>query len=1086
MRTVLAGNNVDRVSSLATREAADPVFNEHQMLRAGRTVLSARAVSLGNGWAGIAPMSGTSAVMPKWADLRISLSVDFDIGSAITFAFGLKAYWREPLPFGADETARPQERNWGPICRVVDLRDLGAEQRELLAFLDRINTILNEAHDINRDTTVQFYIWDTLQYEHLTRVIGRHLEAILGDHSLQHLAWLFPPEELLPNPRMSTRLSPITIVQDVARSLLAAPVTHYYSLLRTARVYQEPNLPTYMSEFKIPLFFEDILSDMIPSERAHEIWTRSTAPRHWQEQMRALDETVKKRLRALETITKRLESDLRANLDKTAPKINIGPPSAENRLSVDGQLWYAFSKLNSALAELEVHQIRAMPPHEREAKFQSARLNERLTGEAERRALEQLGIEARPGRRVYRMRAFSREVKVREGEFKFAIAPERLPGFLDQAFAGVKREAGMELTEKDWNIRMEKVTKVTVVGIDRDDLLIAIDPNNRWPDILDELERRHVIDLSRNAVLDPIHEDYFTRKLLAALRAIGNPEIAKSNPLVQQATGQRGRRGARRSAHTPPADFLWNAKAMYETKIDRSLDQVKEMLASNGLGLNQKQWEAWTQSLSRRLQLIWGPPGTGKSRTAVAIILGAAIEASLKRRSIRILICASTYTAMDNVLLPVYKHATERLSDLNLEIRRIRSYLKPQDPNIPAELDMVLNKANPSEQVLELRERLRNRSGIQIVGAPPEQVHNLLVMDEQSAQQELFDLILIDEASQMDVAHAVLPLCSLASSGAVILAGDPKQLPPIHQAEPPAGLEAMVGSVYTFAEQVHNVPAVMLDRNYRSNSTIVEFLVNSGYEETLSSYSPNLRLNLLGRLPRSKPEGWPTELCWTPDWAAFLDPEQSAVCFTYPDGRSSQWNLFEADAIAALIYLLYGRMAGRLLGERDYRTGQVSEPGDWVAYKPDEFWEKAIGVVTPHRAQQGLITSRLQQIFKDTGVRPSAIRDAVDTVERFQGQQRDIILASFALGDPDSIREEDEFLMSLNRFNVMASRPRAKLILFASEEVIDHLSSDAVVLRESRLLKLFVNSFCRSSQEMTLSCFDKEKERQVKGLFKYR
>jgi hypothetical protein len=46
----------------------------------------------------------------------------------------------------------------------------------------------------------------------------------------------------------------------------------------------------------------------------------------------------------------------------------------------------------------------------------------------------------------------------------------------------------------------------------------------------------------------------------------------------------------------------------------------------------------------------------------------------------------------------------------------------------------------------------------------------------------------------------------------------------------------------------------------------------------------------------------------------------------------------------------------------------------------------------------------------------------VDTVERFQGQERDVIVASYALGDPDAIGDEDEFLMSLKRFNVMSSR----------------------------------------------------------------
>ena len=99
---------------------------------------------------------------------------------------------------------------------------------------------------------------------------------------------------------------------------------------------------------------------------------------------------------------------------------------------------------------------------------------------------------------------------------------------------------------------------------------------------------------------------------------------------------------------------------------------------------------------------------------------------------------------------------------------------------------------------------------------------------------------------------------------------------------------------------------------------------------------------------------------------------------------------------------------------------------------------------------------------------PALIRDAVDTVERFQGQQRDVMLATFALGDPDAIATEDEFLMSLNRFNVMASRARAKLVVLIAREVVDHLSGDIDVLRGSALMKTFVDSFCDCSEPLVL------------------
>ena len=79
----------------------------------------------------------------------------------------------------------------------------------------------------------------SLQFDHLTRVIGRHLPFILPNTTVNYLAWLFPPDEILPNPDLSTRRSPITIVREVIKGLLAAPVAHYYGLLEIARVYHD-------------------------------------------------------------------------------------------------------------------------------------------------------------------------------------------------------------------------------------------------------------------------------------------------------------------------------------------------------------------------------------------------------------------------------------------------------------------------------------------------------------------------------------------------------------------------------------------------------------------------------------------------------------------------------------------------------------------------------------------------------------------------------------------------------------------------------------------------------------------------------
>jgi hypothetical protein len=113
------------------------------------------------------------------------------------------------------------------------------------------------------------------------------------------------------------------------------------------------------------------------------------------------------------------------------------------------------------------------------------------------------------------------------------------------------------------------------------------------------------------------------------------------------------------------------------------------------------------------------------------------------------------------------------------------------------------------------------------------------------------------------------------------------------------------------------------------------------------------------------------------------------------------------------------------------------------------------------------IVERLSGLFTTPGAHPDTapwIADAVDTVERFQGQERDIIIASYAVGDPDTVAEEAEFLHDLNRFNVLATRAKAKLIVVASRELVAHISGDLQVIRSSELLKDFVDTFCANSR----------------------
>jgi DNA replication ATP-dependent helicase/nuclease Dna2 len=157
-----------------------------------------------------------------------------------------------------------------------------------------------------------------------------------------------------------------------------------------------------------------------------------------------------------------------------------------------------------------------MPPHEREARFHSARLRRRLSRQEEVDALQQLGLSQRVGRRVYQLREHSREVKLRQHDFNVALAPERDTGFLDRLARDVtdgSSSAQAAGFSQDTRTRMESLTGVTVAALDRERRLIALDPNKRWPNsLLDDLEAAETFDLSQDAILDPVYHDYFTKK----------------------------------------------------------------------------------------------------------------------------------------------------------------------------------------------------------------------------------------------------------------------------------------------------------------------------------------------------------------------------------------------------------------------------------------------------------------------------------------------------------------------------------------------------------------------------------------------
>jgi superfamily I DNA and/or RNA helicase len=303
-----------------------------------------------------------------------------------------------------------------------------------------------------------------------------------------------------------------------------------------------------------------------------------------------------------------------------------------------------------------------------------------------------------------------------------------------------------------------------------------------------------------------------------------------------------------------------------------------------------------------------------------------------------------------------------------------------------------------------------------------------------------FDLLLIDEASQVGVAPAAAYFLLLKESANVVLAGDHRQLGPIYGFQLDDTEGGLFESIFTYAQDTHGAVRTSLDTNYRTNEEIAAWPRERFYGEGYEAFHPSRRLAL--RLPRpapEHPENWPQDVPWSEQFVSILDPALPVAVVTYEERPYTLSNPFEAQVVAGLTLL--------------YRRALEDEHGSLTE---EDFWGERLGIVTPHRAQMSSVRNLLENA---AGMEPTSL-PFVDTVDRFQGQERDLIIASYTVADRDFVASEAEFILSARRFNVTLTRARSKFVMLVSDALVGHLPADAEVARDAAHLQLFVQNYC--------------------------
>ena len=123
---------------------------------------------------------------------------------------------------------------------------------------------------------------------------------------------------------------------------------------------------------------------------------------------------------------------------------------------------------------------------------------------------------------------------------------------------------------------------------------------------------------------------------------------------------------------------------------------------------------------------------------------------------------------------------------------------------------------------------------------------------------------------------------------------------------------------------------------------------------------------------------------------------------------------------------------------RDYNV----EEAKMVAQKALEYVQKGeeVAIITPFRKQVNCIAQEIKDLFTKEGISSCSL---VDTVERLQGQDVDVIIISFSVSDFEYYKQLRTFIEDSHRLNVMISRAKKKVILFKSNFVLTNFKDRA-------------------------------------------
>lgn len=590
-------------------------------------------------------------------------------------------------------------------------------------------------------------------------------------------------------------------------------------------------------------------------------------------------------------------------------------------------------------------------------------------------------------------------------------------------------DGGFEQVNARYPDYIENSTKATVQRFDRQNRRITVNASKRggygngrylqWHrdaklDPADVGDYDTLIQEGDLFILDPYADDWTSHRTYAAL------ERTDSNALYDLFN----------QAFTDGESDQFKQQFCSPDLINDFLDLYKEKVGQEPLG-RQKQF---VREVDHAVSVLQGPPGTGKtSYTLAPAILARLWAAEQDDRQLVTVVTAPSHTAVDEALEDTaerwhsFHDATGELS--NASFLRVASEERALDP-LPNVEFLSYYDDRDVDRVASLLESHVNNSSDNVpqhlvIFATTPSLRGIInkvagpvfgadsAEDVMSSGEAFVDLLAIDEASMLDLPQTLLASAYLSEDAQTLLIGDHRQMEPVQQHD------WNVEDRRTIEENVPFMSALNFVRFLRGDLDEVEFAIPTSPE--IRDAIPITRLDRTYRLHKLVADLL-TDLVYTDDGIRLRSQQEDVIppITHVTDGVSAAMN---PECPVALI--LHDEKESQ-----DANRTEVAIVRALLQAIPEDNGEE-IGVVTPHNAQKG-------RLVESVGDRVTA-----DTVERFQGGERDVMFISATASDPDYVRSEAEFLLDPNRLNVAMSRMKKKLVIIASESVFRVTPADA-------------------------------------------